>query len=58
MDSLEELEKQLEKLEHDEFMLKMADHWDNSDYKYSWELHTQIKEIKQKIKELKEGNLG
>ena len=53
MDNLEELENQLEKLKHDEFMLNMCDHWDNSDFRYSQELNRKIIEVKKKIEELK-----
>ena len=51
---MEELEKQLQELKDKEFMLNMADHWEDSDYRYSRELHQKIIEIEKKIKELKD----
>lgn len=54
MSEIENLKTQLEKLEHDEFMLNMCDHWQDSDYRYSWKLREEIKEVKGKIKELEE----
>lgn len=47
---MEDLRKELEELEHKEFMLQMIDRWSDEDYKYSWELHNKIKEIKEKLK--------
>lgn len=32
------------------FMLKMEDHWDSSDYRYSDELHSQITAIRNELK--------
>lgn len=41
--------KQIEELERRYFELQMCDHWDSSDYRYA-------EELRNKIKELKEGN--
>ena len=46
---MEDLEKELEQLESKLFMLQMQDHWDSSDYRYSSELNSQIRKIKEKI---------
>ena len=51
--SREELEKELEELEHREFMLQMCDHWDSSDYRLSWELNDKIKAKKEEIEKCK-----
>lgn len=50
---MEELEKELKNLKDKEFMLNMCDNWDDSDYKYSWQLRNKIKKIESKLKELK-----
>ena len=51
---MEELLKELEDINHKEFMIQMADHLSSDDYRYSNELHTRKMEIENKIKELKE----
>lgn len=43
---MEELLKELEKINHKEFMIQMADHLSSDDYRYLNELHTRRKEIK------------
>lgn len=48
---MDELLKQLDKLETEEFMLKMTDTWDDGDYRHSWELQKQIQKIKQQLKD-------
>lgn len=55
MSRLEELEKELEDLEHKDFMLKMVDHWSSEDYRYSDELWEQIKKVKKEIEVIKNG---
>ena len=42
------IEKQIEKLESDYFMLQMCDHWDSSDYRYAEELRQKIKQLREK----------
>lgn len=49
MKSLVELKKELEELEELDFMLEMADHWDDDDYRTSRELHEKIKAKKDEI---------
>ena len=51
---MEELLKELEKINTKEFMIKMADHLSSDDYRYLNELHTRKMKIENKIKELKE----
>lgn len=51
---MEELLKELEKINNDEFMVQMADHLSSEDYRYLDELRTRRREIENKIKELKE----
>ena len=53
MSKLEELEKQLEELEHKEFMVQMIDHWSTEDFRYDRELHEQIMKVKKEIEEVK-----
>lgn len=48
---MDELLKQLDELETEEFMLKMTDTWDDGDYRHSWELQKQIQKIKQQLKD-------
>ena len=55
MSRLEELEKQLEELEHKEFMVQMIDHWSAEDYRYDRELHEQIMKVKKEMEEIKNG---
>ena len=52
---MEELLKELEDINSREFMVQMADHLSSDDYRYLDELHVRKMEIKNKIKELKEG---
>lgn len=47
---MEELLKELEKINHSEFMIQMADHLSADDYRYLNELHTRKMEIKNKLK--------
>ena len=51
---MEELLKELEKINHNEFMIQMADHLSSDDYRYLDELRTRRREIENKIEELKE----
>ena len=51
---LAEYKEDLEQLESDEFMLKMADHWESDDFRYSDELHRKMMEVKKKIKKEEE----
>ena len=51
---LNEFNKELSGYEEDEFMLKMADHWDNEDFRYSNELHRKKMAIKKKIKNMEQ----
>lgn len=51
---MEELEEKIRALRDKQFMLNMKDRWDNSDYRYSNELHQQIMELENKLKELKD----
>lgn len=53
---MDKLSKELEKISSKEFMIKMADHLNQEDYRYLGELHTRKMEIisileKQKEKE-------
>ena len=47
---MEELLKELEKINTKEFMIKMADHLSSDDYRYLNELHTRKMEIKSILK--------
>ena len=47
---MEELLKELEKINNDEFVVQMADHLSSDDYKYLDELHVRKMEIKNKLK--------
>ena len=51
---MDKLLKELEEINSKEFMIKMADHLSQEDYRYLDELHTRKIEIENKIKELKE----
>lgn len=51
---MEELLKELEKINNDEFMVQMADHLSSDDYRYLDELRTRRREIETKIEKLKE----
>ena len=51
---MEELLKELEKINHNEFMIQMADHLSSDDYRYLDELRTRRREIENKIEELRE----
>lgn len=51
---MKELLKELEEINSKEFMIKMADHLSQEDYRYLDELHTRKIEIENKIKDLKE----
>lgn len=50
---MEELLKELEKINNDEFMVQMADHLSSDDYRYLDELRTRRREIENKIEELR-----
>ena len=50
---MEELLKELEKINNDEFMVQMADHLSSEDYRYLDELRTRRREIENKIEELR-----
>lgn len=50
---MEELLKELEKINTKEFMIKMADHLSSDDYRYLNELRTRRREIENKIDDLK-----
>lgn len=47
---MEELLKELEKINNDEFMVQMADYLNSEDYRYLDELHVRKMEIKNKLK--------
>ena len=47
----DELLKKLDKLESQEFMLQMCDHWTQADYDTDRKLCDQIKSIKQELKD-------
>lgn len=49
--TLTQLKAKLEELENKDFMLKMVDTWTSEDYRYSDELHQQIKAVKNEISE-------
>ena len=51
---MEELLKELEKINHNEFIIQIADHLSSDDYRYLNELHTRKMEIENKIEELRE----
>ena len=51
---MDKLLKELEEINSKEFMVQMADHLSQEDYRYLNELHTRKMEIENKIKELKE----
>ena len=51
---MEELLKELEDINHKEFMTQMADHLSSDDYRYLDELRTRRREIETKIEELRE----
>lgn len=53
MSRLAKLEKELEELEHKEFMVQMIDHWSSEDFRYDRELHEQIMKVKKEIEEVK-----
>lgn len=53
MEKLQELEKELKNLESLEFMLHMADHWDDDDYRTSRELSEKIRAKKEEIAKCK-----
>ena len=42
-------QEELEKLETEEFMLKMKDHWSNEDFEYDRQLYNKIKQLKEEI---------
>jgi len=44
--------RQIKLFEEKMFMLKMADHWDDSDYRYSDELSAKIRKYEQEIEKL------
>lgn len=50
---MEELLKELEEISIKEFMIKMADHLSQEDYRYLDELRTRRREIENKIDDLK-----
>lgn len=51
---MEELLKELEEINTKEFMIKMADHLSQEDYRYLDELHTRKMEIKSILEKQKE----
>lgn len=51
---MEELLKELEKINHKEFMIQMADHLSSDDYRCLNELHKRKMKITSKIEELRE----
>lgn len=53
MSKLIKLKKELEELEHKEFMVQMIDHWSTEDYRYDRELHEKIMKVKKEIEEVK-----
>jgi hypothetical protein len=52
---IEELEKELEQVEMDLFILDMKDRWTSEDYQMSYRYDKRIMELKKQIQELKEG---
>lgn len=53
MENKQTLEEELKQLESMEFMLNMADHWDDDDYELSRELHEKIRAKKEEIEKCK-----
>lgn len=51
---MDKLLKELEEINSKEFMVQMADHLSQEDYRYLNELHTRKMEIENKIEELRE----
>lgn len=49
---MKELLERLEELETRKFMLQMADHWTQEDYRYNDKLYNEIKELKEQLKAL------
>lgn len=52
--SIEELEKELEKVDMDNFILEMKDRWTSEDYQMSYRYNARMKELEKQIKALKE----
>lgn len=52
MQKLNDLKARLEKLENDEYMLQMKDHWSDSDYYLSREHLEEAKTLEKEIAEL------
>lgn len=50
---MEELEKELEKIEQQLFMLEMQDGWQKEDFELSYELEAKYKKIKEEIEKCK-----
>ena len=50
VNNMEELLKELEKINNDEFMVQMADHLSSDDYRYLDELRTRRREIENELK--------
>lgn len=55
MKKLSDLKERLEKLESEEFMLQMIDHWSESDYDLDRKLTKEIREVKSEIQKLEGG---
>lgn len=48
----EELKNKLEELAHNDFILEMQDHWRDKEYQKSDEIHKEIKEVIEKLREM------
>lgn len=55
MKKLSDLKERLCKLEREEFMLQMIDHWSESDYDLDRKLTKEIREVKSEIQKLEGG---
>lgn len=51
-EKIQELNKKLKEINSKLFMLKMCDHWDDSDYRFANELSAKAKNIKEEISKL------
>lgn len=51
-EKIQELNKKLKEINSKLFMLNMCDHWDDSDYRFNYELSAEAKNIKEEISKL------